>query len=63
MDTLDICYGFDCPFKDCENHVSQLERVHKEAFFSPKYRVCRKYIAWVIETLEGEKRDDNSSLP
>lgn len=45
------CTAPDCPFRDCETHISRATPPGA-AIFSPMYRTCRDYIAYVIENIE-----------
>lgn len=58
MADITYCVNSDCPFKDCERHLSKIAEAQKEgkSYVSvANYDgVCREYIGYLVER-GGEK--------
>ena len=53
------CAYKDCPFKDCESHLTHTKRFPIGTMISvADYSgTCRRYIGWVVDKVSKEEKD------
>ena len=50
---MTYCINRRCPFTDCKKHLSKCRGTGKVTVAN-FYRVCRRYITWVLKEVEND---------
>lgn len=63
MNNKTYCINKDCPFKDCDKHLSQLKIKEGMVNVANFDGVCDRYLFYILEIAmkEGENYDPSSS--
>lgn len=61
----DITYctcGEDCPYTDCERHLTNFLESEEVGSFAQLYRTCKRYIAHLLNIPEEDRFNDNQRI-
>lgn len=47
------CRNNQCPFKDCDKHISKAKNLY-EVYVANFDGVCRRYISWLLDEIDKE---------
>ena len=47
------CRNNQCPFKDCDKHISKAKNLY-EVYIADFDGVCRRYIGWLLKEVDKE---------
>lgn len=50
---MTYCINSECPFRDCEKHLSK-SRSKGKVYVANYYSTCRRYITWVLKEVEKD---------
>ena len=58
---MTYCINSECPFRDCEKHLTK-SRGKGKVYVANYYGVCRRYITWVLKEVEQMNKIDTDWL-